>query len=186
MLCPVCHSASHRVLDSREGRDGEIRRRRICESCGHRFTTRERIEESLPVVTKRDGGRQAFDRIKLRRGLEIACRKRPVSDEQIEEVVRAIERWAATRGDRELGASEIGERVMHHLYHIDPVAYIRFVSVYRSFDSIEAFFELLREMEKAEKVSHTGQRSLFDSAEPEPPPALTPSKSEKKQGKGKS
>lgn len=163
MLCPVCRSPSTKVLDSRDGRDGlSVRRRRSCNACGHRFTTHERIEETLPVVVKRDGSKQPFDRGKLLMGLQLACRKRPIGREQLDAVVQQVEQWSSTRGDRELHAAEIGQRVMHHLYELDEVAYVRFVSVYRSFESVAEFSELLREMEKAEKVDPEGQRSLFE------------------------
>ena len=163
MLCPVCRGANIKVLDSRDSRDGvAIRRRRACSDCAHRFTTYERIETSLPVVVKRNGGKQAFDRLKLLAGLKLACRKRPVEDEQLENVVAAVELWAATRGEREIQAEEIGERVMQHLHVLDPVAYVRFVSVYRSFDSVQAFSHLLGEMEKAAQANPEGQRTLFE------------------------
>jgi transcriptional repressor NrdR len=163
--CPVCGNPSIKVLDSREGRDGRsIRRRRTCNACGHRFTTRERIEESLPTVVKRDGSKQPFDRKKLLRGLEAACRKRPIRPDQLEGIVQAIEQWSATRGDREIHAAEVGDRIAHHLHELDPVAYVRFVSVYRSFESVAEFERLLHEMEKAEKTDPEGQRTLFEIA----------------------
>lgn len=162
MFCPVCRGQSTKVLDSRDSRDGGIRRRRQCLSCGHRFTTRERVEATMPVVIKRSGARQNFDRQKILSGLKLACRKRPVDDEQLEEIVHAVELWAATRGEKEIQAEEIGERIMHHLYAIDQVAYVRFVSVYRSFETIQELQHLLREMEKAEQVGLDGQRNLFE------------------------
>lgn len=163
MLCPVCRGANIKVLDSRDSRDGvAIRRRRACSDCAHRFTTYERIETSLPVVLKRSGGKQAFDRNKILAGLKLACRKRPVEDEQLEGIVASVELWAATRGEREIQAEEIGERIMQHLHALDPVAYVRFVSVYRSFDSVQAFSHLLQEMEKAAQSSPEGQRKLFE------------------------
>ncbi len=166
MRCPVCGSPSTKVLDSRDTAEGtQIRRRRSCQTCGHRFTTRERIEEQLTTVIKRTGEKQAFDRNKVRRGLELATRKRPVRPEQLDSIVTRIEQWAGTRGDREIHSAEIGERIGHHLHELDPVAYIRFVSVYRSFESVEEFERLLHEMEKAERVDPEGQRTLF-----EPPP----------------
>lgn len=165
MHCPVCKSPSTKVLDSREGRDGtSIRRRRACNACGHRFTTFERIEETLVQVIKRDGSKQPFDRDKLLRGLEAACRKRPIRRDVLEGIVAQIEQWSSTRGDREIHAAEVGERVMHHLHEIDAVAYVRFVSVYRSFESVEEFERLLHEMEKAERVDPEGQRTLFEAA----------------------
>lgn len=165
MRCPVCRNVNTKVLDSRDGRDAtSIRRRRQCEGCGHRFTTFERIEENLPVVVKRSGTRQPFDRNKLLAGLKLACRKRPVKPEQLEGIVAGVEQWAFTRGDREIHAAEIGERTMHYLHAVDPVAYVRFVSVYRSFESVEEFERLLHEMEKAEQVDPVGQRTLFEAA----------------------
>ena len=165
MRCPVCRNPNTKVLDSRDGRDAaSIRRRRQCEGCGHRFTTFERIEENLPVVIKRGGTRQPFDRNKLLFGLKLACRKRPVRQEQLEIIVGHIEQWAFTRGDREVHAAEIGERTMHYLHDLDPVAYVRFASVYRSFESVEEFGHLLTEMEKAEHVDPAGQRTLFEAA----------------------
>jgi transcriptional repressor NrdR len=162
--CPVCRNPSTKVLDSREGRDGtSIRRRRLCNGCGHRFTTRERIEETLPTVIKRTGQKQPFDRKKILRGLELACRKRPVTRDQLESIVAQVEQWSSTRGDREIHAAEIGERIMHHLHDLDAVAYVRFVSVYRSFHTVEEFERLLHEMEKAEKVDTAGQRTLFEA-----------------------
>lgn len=152
------------MLDSREGRDTRsIRRRRTCNACGHRFTTHERIDETLPLIIKRDGSKQPFDRSKLLRGLEAACRKRGIKREQLEQLVLQLEQWCGTRGDREIHAAELGERIMHELHQLDEVAYVRFVSVYRSFESIEEFSRLLEEMEKAEKVDVAGQRTLFES-----------------------
>ncbi len=115
------------------------------------------------MVVKRDGSKQPFDRDKLLRGLQLACRKRPVRRDQLDAVVQQVEQWSGTRGDREIHAAEIGERIMHHLYELDEVAYVRFVSVYRSFESVAEFSNLLREMEKAEKVDPEGQRTLFES-----------------------
>lgn len=160
MECPVCGGRNTKVVDSRDSRDG-VRRRRVCNECGHRFTTRERIDETLPVVLKRTGERQPFDRAKIRRGLEIACRKRGIPSEALDRIVTQIETWASTRGERELNSEDLGERIMHHLYVLDQVAYVRFVSVYRSFESIEEFEHLLREMQKAERVNIEGQRTLF-------------------------
>jgi transcriptional repressor NrdR len=153
-----------------------VRRRRSCNACGHRFTTHERIEETLPVVIKRDGSKQAFDRGKLLRGLQLACRKRPVRRDRLDAIVQQVEQWSSTRGDRELHAAEIGERVMHHLHELDQVAYVRFVSVYRSFESVAEFSDLLREMDKAQRVDPEGQRTLFPSpaARVEPSAAASP------------
>lgn len=166
MLCPVCGGPSTKVLDSRDAQGGRaVRRRRKCQACGHRFTTHERIEETLPLVIKRGGEREPFDREKILQGLKIACRKRPVELVVLEDVVRQIVQWAATRGKSEIPSPEIGERIMHHLHDLDPVAYVRFVSVYRSFETVEEFERLLREMEKAESVDMEGQRKLFERLE---------------------
>lgn len=163
MLCPVCRSGNIKVLDSRDSRDGgAIRRRRACVDCGHRFTTYERVEATLPVVLKRGGGKQAWDRGKLLGGLQLACRKRPVDDEQLEAIVAAVELWAATRGEKEIRAEELGERVLQLLRPLDAVAYVRFAAAYRGFDTVEEFARLLREMEKASQVSPDGQRKLFE------------------------
>ncbi len=152
------------MLDSREGRDGRsIRRRRTCNACGHRFTTHERIDEQLPQVVKRDGSKQPFDRKKLMRGLEAACRKRGIKRDKLESIVLQVEQWCTTRGDREILAAEVGERVMDILRELDEVAYVRFVSVYRSFESIAEFERLLHEMEKAQRVNIEGQRTLFEA-----------------------
>ena len=163
MHCPVCDSPSTKVLDSRDGRDGaSVRRRRSCDDCGHRFTTHERIDETLPVVVKRDRTRQPFNPAKLMLGLEHATRKRGVKREQLERIVQQVEQWCATRGKSEILATEIGERVAHHLHEVDEVAYVRFVSVYRSFESVQEFEHLLHEMEKAQTVDPEGQRTLFE------------------------
>jgi transcriptional repressor NrdR len=160
MRCPVCEGGT-KVLDSRDGKGEEIRRRRVCNECGHRFTTRERIDEVLPYVVKRSGERQPFDRRKLLASLQIACRKRPVSPEVLEQSVRQIEKWAATRGERGVSSEAVGEQIMHQLYGLDQVAYIRFVSVYQSFETVEEFEHLLHEIDKAERVDIEGQRTLF-------------------------
>lgn len=166
MECPVCGGRDTKVVDSRESRDG-VRRRRVCNECGHRFTTRERIDETLPMVLKRTGDRQPFDRTKIRRGLDIACRKRGIPSEALDRLVTQIETWASTRGEREVTSEALGERIMHHLYAVDQVAYVRFVSVYRSFETIAEFEHLLREMQKAERVNIEGQRTLFPEMVPE-------------------
>lgn len=191
MECPVCGGRNTKVVDSRDSRDG-VRRRRVCNECGHRFTTRERIDETLPMVLKRTGERQPFDRSKIRRGLDIACRKRGVPSEALDRIVAQIETWACTKGDREVESEAIGERIMHHLYAIDQVAYVRFVSVYRSFESIEEFEHLLREMQKAERVDIEGQRTLFPDVFPEAPSTaldldldLEPVRPRKRKGKRK-
>ncbi len=138
----------------------------MCGDCGHRFTTRERVEEQLIRVIKRDGRREPFDLAKVRRGLELACRKRPVDEATIRQVAARVEHWAATGCGREVTSEQIGARIAHELHGIDAVAYVRFVSVYRSFETVEEFEILLREMEKAERARPDGQRTLFDDDPP--------------------
>jgi transcriptional repressor NrdR len=150
MKCPFCGHLEDKVIDSRAAGTGEvIRRRRECESCQRRFTTYERVEDVLPTVVKKDGRREPFDRQKLVRGLRIACIKRPVSIESVEAIADRIEREAQESERREVTASELGERVMHHLREVDDVAYVRFASVYRSFRDIDEFLVELGKLVKA-------------------------------------
>jgi transcriptional repressor NrdR len=140
MQCPYCHQLDSRVVDSRLAGGGTVTwRRRECDACKRRFTTYERVEYTLPTVVKKDGQREPFDRQKIMRSVSIACNKRPVSSDQIEAQVDAIERELAERGDREVSSLWIGERVMAVLKDLDPVAYVRFASVYKSFRDIDEF-----------------------------------------------
>lgn len=144
MKCPFCGHAEDKVIDSRTGGAGDvIRRRRECDVCARRFTTYERIEDVLPTVVKKDGGREPFDRQKLVRGARIACIKRPVPMERIEAIADAIEREIQESERREVASSELGERMMVHLRAIDEVAYVRFASVYRSFRDVDEFLSEL-------------------------------------------
>lgn len=144
MKCPFCQFLEDRVLDSRVVRDGEsIKRRRECLQCGRRYTTFEHIEERRIRVVKKDGRREAFDRQKILRGLEVACRKRPVSSDAIERIVDDLERALYDRGEREVHAAVIGEMLVEALRKLDPVAYVRFASVYRDFQDLGQFQELL-------------------------------------------
>src|SRR5262249_57698672 len=134
MICPYCKHPDNKVIDGRDAQDGEVmRRRREGLGCGRRFTTRERVEEVVPLVVKKDGRREAFDREKLTAGLKKACQKRPVSMDAIERIAAEVERELQESGEKEVPASFIGERVMAALRKLDPVAYVRFASVYRSF-----------------------------------------------------
>jgi transcriptional repressor NrdR len=145
--CPYCSQPSNRVIDSRVSKDGfAIRRRRECEECGRRFTTYERVEENLPMVVKKDGRREAFDRQKIINGLKRACEKRPVSLEMIDRIADEIERQLLESGEREVQSSVIGEGVMAALHKLDEVAYVRFASVYRSFKDINEFMDELKEL----------------------------------------
>jgi transcriptional repressor NrdR len=140
MKCPFCGEQEDKVIDSRISKDGDsIRRRRECISCRKRFTTHEKIEETLPSIIKKDGRREPFDRDKILSGLKVACRKRPISTELIETAVDRIERELQERGVKEIKSTEIGERVMQELHELDDVAYVRFASVYRSFKDIGEF-----------------------------------------------
>ncbi len=145
MKCPACSHSDTRVVDSRLGKDGEIiRRRRECESCTHRFTTFERIEESLPMVVKKDDRRETFNRDKILSGLKRACEKRPISIETLEEALSRIEKTVQERGDKEIDATIIGQLVMEELKKLDQVAYVRFASVYREFKDINEFMHELK------------------------------------------
>lgn len=153
MKCPFCNHTKTKVVDSRLGRDKDmIRRRRECLSCRKRFTTSERSEDDLPLVVKRDGRRETFNRTKIFNGLKKACEKRPISINMIEKVVNRIELYCQDRGERELKSTEIGEKVMDELHQLDGVAYVRFASVYRQFKDIREFMDELKELlEKKEE-----------------------------------
>jgi transcriptional repressor NrdR len=140
MRCPYCQHADDRVVDSREGGDGAvIRRRRECLACRRRFTTYERIDVVMPMVVKKDGRREPWDRAKLEAGFHKACEKRPVSADAIEDGVARIEHSIQEKGLREIRSAEVGEQVMERLKSLDEVAYVRFASVYRSFRDIAEF-----------------------------------------------
>ena len=140
MHCPYCSVSDCRVVDSRLVSDGEVTwRRRECEGCKRRFTTYERVEHTLPTVVKKDGERVPFEREKVLRSLRIACNKRPVSADALEEHAEALERELAESGEKEVPSLVIGERVMQRLKTLDDVAYVRFASVYRSFRDIDEF-----------------------------------------------
>ena len=127
-------------MDSREAQEGQVtRRRRECLGCGRRFTTYERVEESLPAVVKKDGRREAFDRRKLVEGLRRACQKRPVPEERIQALATEVERRVQEAGEREIPAAAVGDLVMERLKALDPVAYVRFASVYRAFRDVGDF-----------------------------------------------
>jgi transcriptional repressor NrdR len=140
MKCPFCGDLEDKVIDSRISKDGySIRRRRECISCKKRFTTHEKIEETLPSIIKKDGRRELFDRDKILVGMKKACQKRPISTDAIEAAVDKIEREIQERGLKEIKSAEIGERIMQELHALDEVAYVRFASVYRSFKDISEF-----------------------------------------------
>ena len=149
MKCPFCGHLEDKVVDSREGKEGSsIRRRRECLRCRRRFTTYEHIEDVLPVVVKKDGRREVFDRNKILSGLKKACEKRPVGIEALEDAVSRIEKKVQESGEKELPSTMIGEEVMRELHNLDEVAYVRFASVYREFKDVNQFMEELRYMLK--------------------------------------
>ncbi len=146
MKCPFCGETEDKVIDSRMSAEGQnIRRRRECIKCGKRFTTYEYIEETPLMVIKRDGNRQRFDRERIRIGIIKACEKRPVSMEQIDTVVDAVERKVQRETVQEVKSTKIGNLVMEKLYDLDEVAYVRFASVYRRFKDVSHF---MKELEK--------------------------------------
>ena len=147
MKCPYCGNPDTRVIDSRPAEDNSsIRRRRSCDECGKRFTTYEIIENIPLYVVKRDKSREVFDRNKLTAGILRACEKRPVSVEQVEEMVTDIELTAQNGFEREITAEQIGELVMERLKKVDEVSYVRFASVYRQFKDINTFMEELNKL----------------------------------------
>ena len=155
MKCPFCRDLENKVIDSRLGKDGDIiRRRRECLRCQRRFTTYERVEEMLPMIVKKDGRREVYERLKVISGLKKACEKRPVSMEMIEQTADRIERMLQERGEKEVSSSVIGEAIMRALYDLDKVAYVRFASVYRSFEDVNEF---MRELKDLIQQSRTGQ-----------------------------
>jgi transcriptional repressor NrdR len=144
MRCPFCAEQEDKVVDSRVGRDGIlIRRRRECLGCHRRYTTYERVEEVLPVVIKKDGRREAFDRGKIFQGLKKACEKRPVPISVLEEIADRVEKRMQEIGEPEVSSRVIGEDVMKHLHRVDQVAYVRFASVYREFKDVTQFMDEL-------------------------------------------
>lgn len=147
MKCPFCGFVDTKVIDSRLGKEGNnIRRRRECAECERRFTTYERVEDTLPLVVKKDGRRESFDRLKIIAGMQRACEKRPVSISTIEKAVDRIELSLQESGEKEVEASRIGTAVMEALHAIDEVAYVRFASVYRQFKDINEFMAELKDL----------------------------------------
>ena len=147
MKCPFCGNAETQVIETRLSEDGcFVRRRRRCSSCDKRFTTYERPEVSFPIVVKKDGRRIEYDPAKLRASLMLALRTRPVSAEAVDAALNRIARELLTRGQREVSTEDIGELVMRELHQLDQIAYVRFASVYRSFEDVEEFATAMREL----------------------------------------
>jgi transcriptional repressor NrdR len=165
MKCPFCNRPDSRVVDSRGSSEGfVIRRRRECDGCGARFTTYERVEHAPLRVLKRDGRREDFDRDKLRRSLEVACRKRPVPTEAIENAVSLVEHEVSRTFGREIESGRLGEIVMRELRKLDEVAYVRFASVYRAFDDVGEFADEAKRVETGRRDEAIRRRSgdLFE------------------------
>ena len=149
MKCPSCSNLENKVIDSRLNKEGNsTRRRRECLSCGERFTTYERIEKTLPFLIKQDGRREEFDREKVLSGIKKACQKRPISIQQMEALVDRVEQYCQERGEKEMSAVVVGEKVVQELYQLDDIAYVRFASVYRSFKDVNEFMVELKDMLK--------------------------------------
>ncbi len=148
MHCPFCDHPDTKVIDARNHRDTPVKwRRRSCSECGRRFTTYERIEDLLPIVVKRDGRRETFDRHKVMAGMQKACEKRPVSVNAVDEAIQRVERAVLDLGEREVASERIGAEVLEELRALDLVAWLRFTSVYLNFDTIEEFRKALDEID---------------------------------------
>ncbi|HEX2909662.1 MAG TPA: transcriptional regulator NrdR [Chloroflexia bacterium] len=171
MKCVFCHYNDSKVIDSRDLRDGEsIRRRRECLRCGHRFTTYERVEPISILVIKKDGNREEYSREKVRKGVVTAFTKRPVKAEDIEKLIDSVEAEIFSKGELEVSTQRIGEIIMEHLRRADPVAYIRFASVYREFadlDVMRSEMDRVLQMERQERAQRQ-QEALSHSKEAEP------------------
>lgn len=153
MRCPYCGKDNTRVVDSRPvEEDNSIRRRRVCDVCSRRFTTYEKIETIPMIVIKKDNNRETYDRAKIEGGILRACHKRPVSMAQIRKMVYEIETEIFDREEKEIDSKEIGEMVMDRLHDLDPVAYVRFASVYREFKDVETFMDELKKVLNNEAV----------------------------------
>jgi len=147
MKCPHCGNLESKVVDSRLSAEGDItRRRRECERCNKRFTSYERVEAELPMIVKKDGRREPFDRLKILHGMQKACEKRPIGMDTIEGVVNQIEIWAQELGRTEVLSHLVGEKVMEALHGLDEIAYVRYASVYRSFKDINEFMDELKDV----------------------------------------
>ena len=152
MRCPFCNHPEDKVIDSRESKEGEsIRRRRECLKCTRRFTTYERIDEIAYMVVKKDGRREKFDRQKVMQGLVKASEKRPISMGKLAEIIDDVETRLSERPDRELTTTEIGELLMDRLKTLDKIAYVRFASVYRDFQDVDAFLNELSDLAKTKR-----------------------------------
>ncbi|MFQ3611339.1 MAG: transcriptional regulator NrdR [Fimbriimonadales bacterium] len=158
MRCPYCTKDEDHVIDSRPTQDGRvIRRRRECLACGRRFTTFERFEERPLVVVKKDNRREPFDRNKILQGMKVACQKRPVSMATLEQAVEEIEHEIQSRIESEISSMEIGRMVMEKLLKIDPVAYVRFASVYEEFQDPQQFSKVVQMLNRIQRKPQRGE-----------------------------
>ena len=161
MKCPYCGHNEDRVLDTREQKEGEvIRRRRECIQCKSRFSTVESLSLSFPLVIKKDGRREPFSKDKILNGLQAACQKRPISLGQLDAVVDRIATWVVNRGDKEVPSRLIGQKLMRELRLLDDVAYVRFASVYRTFQDVQEFVETLEGQESVDVFDPAAQLNL--------------------------
>lgn len=168
MQCPFCKAPDTRVIDSRLAEDGaQVRRRRECETCSGRFTTFERAQLSMPNVLKRSGDPEPFDEDKLRRGIEHAAYKRPVSPERIDHAVENVMRKLRVSGEREVPSRQVGEWVMEELRDLDHVAYVRFASIYRAFQDVNAFRDEIEHLQRLPTAEQ--RRTQLSLIEPEIP-----------------
>ncbi|MGN6232288.1 MAG: transcriptional regulator NrdR [Trinickia sp.] len=159
MRCPFCRHEDTQVIDSRVSEDGAaIRRRRRCPACDKRFTTYERVELTLPAVVKKDGSRSEFDRRKIAASMRLALRKRPVSAEAIDAAVARIEYQLLGSGEREVRSERLGELVMNELLQLDKIAYVRFASVYRRFEDVSEFEDVIEEFRRPKQEKAARKR----------------------------
>lgn len=150
MRCPFCAAQDTRVIDTRLADDGDqVKRRRECVACKERFTTFEVVELTLPRIIKRNGARESFDESKLRSGMQRALEKRPVQVDAIEAAISRIKKALVAKGEREVNANELGEMVMKELSQLDHVAFVRFASVYRSFEDVSEFTDMIEKLQKS-------------------------------------
>ncbi len=165
MRCPFCQHDETRVVDSRLSDDrGSVRRRRECEACGERFSTVEEASLKLPYIVKSNGDRENYDENKLARGIDRALEKRPVDSQEIEHILHRIKRYLLTSGEREVPSLTLGELVMDELRDIDQVAYVRFASVYRSFQDVDAFSDEIRRLQAETMRGRSAKRRKAQAA----------------------
>ncbi len=167
MKCPFCGHADDKVLETRVQKDSSIKRRRECLHCKSRFSTVETILVQFPMIIKKDGRREEFEKEKLLKGLKAACQKRPISQNQIQNLVDSISSWVIQKGDNEISSGLVGKKVMSELRHLDDVAYVRFASVYRSFKHIHEFVEKLDDVEVIESNNENPSQLPLKHLSPE-------------------